>query len=402
MNAKVTAASGAAALLISASGLLLARNLYPSESTKLIVHEWGTFTSVAGEDGSAEEWGVLDGKDDLPCFVHNRGYFGFKWRLQGTVRMETPVVYFYSPREVKARVRVSFPKGLITEWYPKAEYQVDRKIGNDAMYRLPPSLKGIDASMMSLIGAVEWKDITVEPGTTPALPREGTSSRYYAARATDASPLTVDGEHEKFLFYRGVARFAVPLSARVSQHAKVVLQNCGLQVPLVILFENRGGRLGYHMVRGVSNEATVDRPTLGASLDSLAENLENALVEQGLFRKEAQAMIATWRDSWFDEGSRVIYIVPANTVNAVLPLQIDPVPAQLTRVFVGRIELITPEAMHSVEAAITANDRSLLDRYGRFLDPILKRIVVDDPARASEIERFRANAAALAVARQQP
>ncbi|MBV9267953.1 MAG: hypothetical protein JO061_17425 [Acidobacteriaceae bacterium] len=385
-----------AALAISASGLMIAGKVHVSErDDALIVHEWGTFTSVAASDGSAEDWGVLDGKDDLPSFVNDRGYRGFKRRLEGTVRLETPVLYFYSPREVNAHVRVSFPKGLITEWYPKAEYQVDRKTETGALYRLPASLNGIDFSMMSLIGGIEWKSIRIEPGATPDLPREHAPSRYYAARATDASPVTVDGEHEKFLFYRGVGRFSVPLSARLSQDGNVVLENCGDEVPIAMLFENRGGRFGYRMTRAVSGEVTLSRPALGTSFDALAADLENALVRQGLFRKEAQAMIATWRDSWFEEGSRVIYIVPTGAVNAVLPIQIDPVPAQIRRVFVGRMELITAETMHRVEAAIAANDQCLLDRYGRFLDPILKRIVLEDPAHAREIEQFRANTGAV-------
>src|SRR5215207_9751262 len=59
------------------------------------VHEWGTFTSIAGADGRAVGWTPLSGPDDLPCFV-DRLKFGPKWTLSGTVRMETPVLYFYS------------------------------------------------------------------------------------------------------------------------------------------------------------------------------------------------------------------------------------------------------------------------------------------------------------------
>ncbi len=387
-----------AALVISASGLLLAGRLNTTGAddlgtNDLMVHEWGTFTSVAGENGSAVDWNVLGGKDDLPGFVNDRGFRNFKFRLAGTVRMETPVLYFYSQRELNARVRVSFPKGLITEWYPKAEYHVDRKIGSDSRtYRLPPNLGGIDTSLMSLIGGLEWKNIEVEPDSAPDLPREDRPSRYYAARATDASPIEVDGQHEKFLFYRGVGRFAVPLSARVYDDGRVALENCGAEVPMAILFENRGGRLGYSVAGTISGQLTLDPPSLGSEFAPLAEQLENTLVEQGLFPKEAQAMIATWRDSWFEEGSRVIYIVPSTTVNAVLPLQIDPVPSQIARVFVGRIELITPETTELVKAAIAANDRCVLDHYGRFLDPILKHIVLEDPASAGEIERWRENA----------
>ena len=35
----------------------------------LTVHEWGTFTSVAGRDGKAVQWLPLAGPNDLPCFV---------------------------------------------------------------------------------------------------------------------------------------------------------------------------------------------------------------------------------------------------------------------------------------------------------------------------------------------
>src|SRR2546425_729211 len=85
---------------------------------QVTVHEWGTFTSVAGENGQAMAWRTYGTPDDLPCFVERFG--GFKGGLFGTVRMETPVLYFYGSRELSAHVKVRFPKGTITEWYPSA------------------------------------------------------------------------------------------------------------------------------------------------------------------------------------------------------------------------------------------------------------------------------------------
>ena len=85
-------------------------------------------------------------------------------------------------------------------------------------------------------------------------------------------------------------------------------------------------------------------------------------------------MVETWRDSWFEEGSRLIYIVPSRAIDAFLPLQVEPAPSQTARVFVGRIELITPETTSAVEEAMAKSDWSAIDRYGRFLDPILTRI----------------------------
>src|SRR6266851_2603472 len=116
--------AAATALAVSGAVLPIAAGTHSVQPGDLTVHEWGTFTSVAGEDGFAIDWDALGCKDDLPGFVKDYGYRGFKWRLQGTVRMETPVLYFYSSRELDAHVKVAFPHGLITEWYPQAEYEV--------------------------------------------------------------------------------------------------------------------------------------------------------------------------------------------------------------------------------------------------------------------------------------
>ena len=100
-------------------------------------------------------------------------------------------------------------------------------------------------------------------------------------------------------------------------------------------------------------------------------------------------MVETWRDSWFEEGSRLIYIVPPRAIDDALPLQVEPVPSQIARVFVGRIELITPKTKRSVEEAIAKSDSSTIDRYARFLDPILERISSENPLKASQVEHFR-------------
>src|SRR5262245_1168747 len=143
---------------------------------QLVVHEWGTFTSLQTPSGESVRWHPNDGADPLPEFVAGVGKYGF-----ATVRMETPVVYFYAPEKTTVSLRVDFPHGQITEWYPQAVFTGT---------------------------AIEWRDLELLPGTTALLPVETKASRYYAARATDAAPLkivTEDGvQQEKFLFYRGL------------------------------------------------------------------------------------------------------------------------------------------------------------------------------------------------------
>src|SRR5262245_5686882 len=93
----------------------------PAQTDDVTVHEWGTFTSVAAENGQAIQWFPLDGPTDLPCFVKRSYPISPKGAMFASVRMETPVLYFYAPRDRTVDVRVGFRQGLITEYFPSAQ-----------------------------------------------------------------------------------------------------------------------------------------------------------------------------------------------------------------------------------------------------------------------------------------
>jgi len=393
---------GAGVLVFSAATWLIAADLSASKLDGLTVHEWGTFTSIAGDDGYPVDWDSLRGTDDLPGFVQNAGARNRKFTFNGTVRMETPVLYFYSPRELTADVRVQFPHGAITEWYPKADtatyeskseldrYQTVYSSSNiyaiQQLLSKPPSdldrkmvkvgtTDWVDTSMRTVAGTISWNGIKVQPNATPAFPRENQPSRYYAARETEAAALTVESQHEKFLFDRGVGRIPVPLTARVVSNGKIAVNNVTEEtVPAIILFENRGGKIGYRNAGTLKDEIRFDSLALDGSVTALRRELESVLIQQGLYPKEAHAMVETWQDSWFEEGTRVIYVVPTATITAALPLQVDPAPSQTARIFVGRVELLTPDMKQTIEDAVAKKDYTSVQRYGRFLQPWLDRI----------------------------
>jgi hypothetical protein len=333
-------------LVLSVSALAVGASPQPPDPS-FIVHEWGTFTSIAGVDGAAAQWRPLTGNTDLPCFVE-RSPLQFKGDLIGTVRMETPVLYFYSPHPVDASVSVAFPHGYLTEWYPHAQY---------------------DSRMLA------WPTIAVRPGAAEAFPVESAASHYYAARRTTSTPVGVGSQTEKFLFYRGVGEFQPPLSAIAHDDGRVAVRSRrGAPAGEVILFENRGGAMTFTSDRLTSEAAVLPRAALDdASGPPLAE-LKRLLVAHGLYAPEAQAMIDTWKDSWFEEGARLLYIVPRADVDELLPLTISPTPGAVARVFVGRIELMTPATLRDVRAAITSRDRAAMQKYGRFLLPIADRL----------------------------
>lgn len=368
-----------------------ARSDRPSPDA-LTVHEWGTFTTVAGDDGKAIDWLPLGGPTDLPCFVEhfeNRitvkfavndpkrplDYESARTSLLAKVRMETPVVYFYAPREMTANVRVHFPRGLMTEWYPHAT--ATQQVGSATMLKNP-----------NYSSTLEWQNVMLSPSAKRAFPTEGSASHYYAARATEATPLHVTNQNEGFLFYRGVADFDVPLSAAVQGNG-VHIKNLGSDdLPGVVLFEKHNGALGYRSLGALRGDATVESPKLDGTLDGLRAELQQMLVNAGLFPKEAAAMVETWRDSWFEEGTRVFYVIPKRATDSILPLEITPKPANVARVFVGRMDVITPRDQQAVESAIARNDARVLEQYARFLSPITDRILAKN-ATASDKARIR-------------
>jgi hypothetical protein len=105
-----------------------------------------------------------------------------------------------------------------------------------------------------------------------------------------------------------------------------------------------------------------------------------------MYAAEASTMVETWKDTWFEKGTRVFYIVPPKTIDAILPLSIEPKPAHVARAFVGRMEIVTADMQKEVLTAIRTNDRPVLESYGRFLSPIVNRVY----AKLSEADWKRA------------
>jgi hypothetical protein len=347
-----------------------------SVKNDLVVHEWGTFTSIAGKNGTAIDWRPLSGASDLPKFVYTsadkKGWRGSyndpgKGRV-AKVRMETPVIYFYTAKEMEVDVRVEFPEGTITEWYPQAGWANAR-----------------------FESGINWGKIKLLPNEKPDYLREVVYSHYYPARETDSVAVQVCNvdktriEKEKFLFYRGVGDFGLPLSVKIDGKNLTLKDQTADEVKNLIVFENRGGRIGFKFLEKIEKEMIIARPETNKNLGEALLELENILVSEGLYPKEAKAMLETWKDSWFEEGLRVFYVLSRKSTDKILPLNIAPKPKEIVRVMVGRTEVITPEMEQNVRKQVgflRSNSKEVrqeaqnnLKKYGRFYEPVLKSIL---------------------------
>lgn len=387
--------------------LVTAQDRVPAPADGLIVHEWGTFTSMQGADGVTLE-GLHHEEEALPDFVYSRsevrdcplrdqGYKGLEVDVtKVTEKMETPVTYFYTDKPGRVRVRVCFNNGLLTQWYPVSDL-----LG-------PPEKKREDGPLdMSTVDKsfLEWKvDVLAKGEGLKEIPPVAKDDPWQFARIPDSncvrtvdrkSPRLGPTETEKFLFYRGLGRFTLPLRAVTSSGGRVTLHNDGTdEVRHLVVVHVRDGRAVMDYASAVAPGKSVefevpltkDAPKLGDLMPKLMGVLRHSLTKEGLYEKEAEAMTKTWERSYFHtEGLRILYVVPEKVTSALLPIAIDPAPKELRRVLVGRLECLTPEVEAEVAAAlkgrlsadaeVRASALQRLDRLGRFLEPHLRRIV---------------------------
>jgi len=326
--------------------------------TPLVVHEWGTFTSFSGSDGTNVSF--YPNNEDLPRFVYQQpGPSDSKsGRLSagGTVSMETPVLYFYADSPMNVSVKVDFPKGWITEWYPFA-------VG------APSSRQGQGSGQ-----SIRW-NARLLPGEPVRLPVEKESkNNYYFARETDAVPLQAEIEtpadrtpselrggnvvqREKFLFYRGVGTFPTPVSVKALGDGNVRVRNVAAgRLDGLILVSVSGGQIGFRALGTLEagSEQVASLLPVGKSKADLTDTLVKALTTAGLYEKEAKAMVKTWDSAWFGEdGTRLLYIVPRSRTDELLPLTLDPKPTEIVRVLVGRHDFLTPEQEGDAERQVT-------------------------------------------------
>jgi hypothetical protein len=331
----------------------------------LVLHEWGTFTSFSGSDGVPAHF--IPNYTDLPDFIYSQSGRDSKLRRlerDCTISMETPVLYFYTERSLKASVKVEFPRGWITEWYPFAS------TAPVAGARQPGQ-------------SIQW-DVRLAAGEDVRLPSVRSQDHYGHARETDSVPLQVavsssaTRQAEKFLFYRGAATFPLPVSIRAIEGGWVrVANDSNGTVKGLLLVNVEGGKVGFKVLGPLDAAETV-RTSLpaadGKSADAAAA-MTKLLVAAGLYEKEAKAMVKTWESAWFGEtGARVLSLVPRSRTDQLLPLSIVPKPTEVARVLVGRHDFLLPAQEARVEQLVKrvranqdrAGAQAELQKIGRF------------------------------------
>lgn len=398
------------------------------------VHEWGTFTSVQSSDGEYLD-GLHHEEESLPAFVHQLKYAGVGQasyesygRLKGlklaaipdpvNQKLETPVIYFHTDQARDIDLRVDFPDGYITEWYPassdrspKLEYPC-RGLSAGCYTEEQRAKYGLDTLAD---GFMTWDvDITDEPRETiPVSPDDIWAPSRDVPRAAWVS---AGDEHEKFIFYRGIGRFEPDVSVtsetvEASQNRFSVSNNSDDAVPALFYLNvgADGGTLRKLGSLGAESETTfeaavnVDSTSKGKFVQQAQTAVGEALVETGLTGKEARAMVDTWEESYFRrQGHRLLYVVPRSWTDELLPIEVEPKPDRLVRTLVGRIDLLTPRKEAAMVDRVKDAFRTstplveLAEEIGRFAEPRFRQVCpkLEGPAAewcAAQVKTLQSN-----------
>lgn len=360
--------------LLGALAVLASVDRLPGAESPLVVHEWGTFTTLQDETGT-ELSGINVDDEPVPPFVHNLHPFllsspflsaeHWRYRMKGapqrhprvTMRLETPVIYFHPPKDqpepLNVSVDVRFHGGWLTEFFPNAT----------------PTAPGLEQGVFRFgelhsdtISNLAWRDLQVGPlGNVPSTDWPV----WLAPRAVDAAGVTTaEGESEHYLFYRGVAHRAAPLRVTTertqrrlrlySNFADVLGDRDTAEIRQLWLVDVRpDGEAAFRQLPGfrVTADSQQERAACNydfADADYRAENLgqlksqmHTALCEDGLLADEATALLETWTRAYFKSpGLRLFFLVPRVWTDHVLPLSITaPRPTHVERVMIARIEL---------------------------------------------------------------
>ncbi len=371
----------------------LAFSLHAASAYQL--HEWGTFTSVAGSDGTLLT-GLQREEVELPAFVHSHfgfengqnpsedkfaalakshGFVGFAPGSKGlgqrplsgvTVKMETPVIYFHSDKAFHAAIHVGFDGGTISQWYPN-------RSGGETLPEPPPSAHpGVNPVPLEkwrmdfakpYRGGIEWDVDVLSPAeshsTLAFKPRD--TVNWLRARVPEANIVrTGSGETENYLFYRGLGNFTPGLLTTVSADETLHLKNqTAGDIPYLLVFQQNGDRISWSARPGGLKsgetldltESTLTTVTKGFPAP-VYESLKTGLAACGLLESEANAMVQTWWTSYFEtEGLRVFWVLPTATTDRILPLAVTPTPDKIVRVLVGRSEVLRPRQENNWLAA---------------------------------------------------
>lgn len=334
--------------------LLVTATIYSAGAfaAPLTVHQFGTFSFLQDRDG--REIGGLNVDDEpTPLFVKRIGDGAVRklnerpvrWlqryvpcRPSVTSRLEGMLTYLHFDESVptKQAVESEIKGGWFTEYFPAAT-EVEASGFPDQLTE-------------RTMGKLNWDEVQSGAGDTVEAVKDKVWNNFRRASST---PISASGVKEHFLFASAIGQMKPPIRIEEQSGGALLVVRSTIDESLVgkrawLVSVDGDGALAYNSVTGDKNsvkELTLRGMFLTSdyrtnNLPKVRREIELELIASGLSEIEAATMLDAWEFSYFrSPGRRLFVIASPDWINKVLPMTFNP-PVNLTRVFIGRIELI--------------------------------------------------------------
>jgi hypothetical protein len=317
----------------------------------LEVHEWGVFAvhgdlELANADMRAE-WAAL------PKFVFGQTA-GRELPInqpQLTIVLK-PVVFFHATEPLALELRVDFPGGMPTVWWPRTVYPAHQpgQCPGDGKKKetfrhlewhvqLTKPAKGQKADAQPLaVDKGHWIETLRAVKADDVLTKQDVME--YGGLVGDVKDLPVPQvERERFIYYDGLVPIGKRVAVRVEKDKVLVESRVKHPVYDVTVVDRRTP--DHTLVARLPKLEAGAKPTPleftelnamewpQAGVVTLTKQLKDA----GLFEDEARALAVVWKAEFFQaEGLTLFYRLPQEEYEKLLPMKLKPRPEKLVRV----------------------------------------------------------------------
>ena len=348
----------------------------------LVVHEWGSLRMLANHKGATvgSQW---TDASDLPKFVH----VWEEMRQNVPMVIEKPIIYFYPPSDQPMQVNVMAQarEGMFTQYYPKPSMIQPMPMGD----AIPPLSNGV----------VSWNNVQINPAAAKAMPKvDPAHPWWHIARDVDATAVTVNGEAEKFLFYRGVTKSSPAIHITGDEASGVYELHNASKNPIrhAIMMRVTDTGASYRLVRLLNpdDRVTVDfnetEKMTWTDAKPTEAHFRERLEWHGLFAKESTGLLKIWGKDFFQRpGIRLLYIMHPNEADAAIKLTINPKPAHVARALIVQVECETQAMRKRIRLLIDDLGDADFDKrqaaqaelqsLDRFAESLLREAMKDHP-----------------------
>lgn len=289
--------------------------------------QWGEILEISeieiagtgSPDYEAYEWGVMAGCYGKPEFFNTS-------RPEQMMFVKLPVIYIHSDEEFTFDLKVNFKYGKPTDTYPKT-------------CMIDPLL--------------EWKNVKVIQGDIEENIYKSRSKEFVPLESiieplnnVDAPWLNCNNTNAKFLFYEGEMNFdnKVIVDFNTDMGEVMIKNNFEYTIYNVVVTSQKGDFIHpeYVMCR-VESLAPGEAVGLKFSAQEYDTWLKD-MMELGFTEKESKSFDLLWKSVFLSRTNtggwaNLIYRLPQEVVDEMIPLEFKPQPKKVTRVLYNYIHL---------------------------------------------------------------